>query len=125
MDFGFLYAMEYAVMLEADYPYEAKEGECRYVASKGKAKLTDSHDVDESDPDQLRAAVDIGPVSVAIEADQFFFQGYTTGVITQGCGTKLDHIVLAVGYGSTIDSSGDEVNYFIIKNSKRHKDVKV
>ena len=53
-----------------------------------------------------------GPVSVAIEADQFVFQGYTSGVITSGCGDQLDHGVLAVGYGT--DNGQD---YFIIKNS--------
>ena len=49
-----------------------------------------------------------GPVSVAIEADQAAFQMYTGGIISSGCGKKLDHGVLAVGYGE---------NYFIIKNS--------
>jgi hypothetical protein len=38
-------------------------------------------------------------VSVAIEADQRSFQGYKGGVLTAACGTKLDHGVLAVGFG--------------------------
>lgn len=40
------------------------------------------------------------------------FQMYTSGVITSGCGTNLDHGVLAAGYG---DENGDE--YFLVKNS--------
>jgi len=60
----------------------------------------------------LKAACAKGPVSVAIEADQYAFQGYHSGVITAGCGTRLDHGVLAVGYG-TLDGQ----DYFLVKNS--------
>ena len=38
------------------------------------------------------------PVSVAIEADQ---NAHTGGIIKSGCGTNLDHGVLAVGYDSS------------------------
>jgi hypothetical protein len=50
-------------------------------------------DLAQSD-DALAAAIDTTPVSVAIEADQASFQFYSTGVITSGCGTSLDHGVL-------------------------------
>ena len=57
----------------------------------------------------MTAAVDKGPVSVAIEADKMVFQMYTGGVLNSvSCGHKLDHGVLAVGY--TADA-------FIVKNS--------
>jgi C1A family cysteine protease len=55
----------------------------------------------------------LGPVSVAIEADQFAFQLYTSGVISSGCGTNLDHGVLVVGYGT--EENGQD--YWILKNS--------
>jgi cathepsin L len=60
----------------------------------------------------MRAALAKGPVSVAIEADQMAFQSYTSGVITSGCGTNLDHGVLAVGYGTL---GGQQ--FFLVKNS--------
>jgi hypothetical protein len=64
-------------------------------------------------PDQLKAALNIGPVSVGIEADKPVFHAYTGGIINStSCGTMMDHAVLAVGYGS---ENGQE--YYIIKNS--------
>lgn len=70
-------------------------------------------DVTSKSPDQLKAALNKGPVSVAIEADKAVFQQYTGGIISgSDCGTSLDHGVLAVGYGS---ENGQE--YFIVKNS--------
>merc|ERR1712047_77907 len=38
--------------------------------------------------------------NIATEADQSTFQQYTGGTITYGCGTSLDHGVLAVGINS-------------------------
>merc|ERR1712151_518353 len=62
---------------------------------------------------QMKAALANGPVSIAIEADKSVFQSYRRGVITSRmCGTKLDHGVLAVGYGT---EDGEE--YFLVKNS--------
>ena len=70
------------------------------------------YDVTPNDPSQLKTALHQGPVSVAIEADQFAFQSYTSGVITKGCGHDLDHGVLAVGFGTE-----NGIEYFLVKNS--------
>ena len=57
----------------------------------------------------VQAAVAKVPVSVAIEADKPAFQHYKSGILTgSACGTKLDHGVLVVGYGS---------GYWIVKTS--------
>ena len=62
----------------------------------------------------LQTAIAIQPVSVLIEADTYYFQSYTNGVLTNAvlCGSTMDHAVLAVGYG--VESG---INYFLIKNS--------
>jgi len=113
MDYAFKYIESNPLMLESDYQYTARDGSCKYVSSKGVGKVKSYKDVSrDSSGSQLKAALAKGPVSVAIEADQFVFQGYTSGVITHGCGTNLDHGVLAVGYGT---ESGQD--YFLVKNS--------
>jgi C1A family cysteine protease len=115
MVLGFMYAEQHPLMTEAEYPYTSgtgKAGTCHYVSSEGVGTVAGFKEVAKS-ATQLKAAVAKGPVSVAIEADKTIFQHYRSGVLTSAtCGTKLDHGVLAVGYG---EEDGEE--YFLVKNS--------
>ena len=64
--------------------------------------------------DALHIAVTTQPISVAIEADHPSFKFYKTGVMNDlKCGTRLNHAVLLVGFG-TDPKQGD---YWIVKNS--------
>jgi len=98
---------------ESEYPYKARNGQCessscgtKYDAIKGPSSVqTESESA-------LMTAVDKGCVSVAIEADQFAFQYYSSGVLDGTCGTNLDHGVLVTGYGNL---NGDD--YWKVKNS--------
>ena len=113
MDTAFKYIETNPLNTEFLYPYTGVDGYCQYVASKGEGKVKSFKDVSQdTSGSQLKAALAKGPVSVAIEADQLAFQFYTSGVITSGCGTNLDHGVLAVGYGTE-----DGQEYFLVKNS--------
>lgn len=116
MDYAFNFLETHKMMQEADYPYVGKvnpKAEQRCTSSKGFVQVSDYTDVPHNSASQLKAALQKQPVSVAIEADTSLFQLYKTGVITDsGCGTQLDHGVLAVGYGS--EAEGE---YFIVKNS--------
>jgi len=102
---------------EADYPYLAKQGECNpmHCEDVPGSEVTNFYDVPPGKEMSLIAALAMQPVSVAIQADQFAFQFYKGGVLTNdSCGDQLDHGVLAVGYGSDLETNEP---YFLVKNS--------
>jgi len=112
MDQAFEYVIKTGgLCTEASYPYQGVDGTCK--TCNRVVTLTSYSDVGSPATDaQLMAAVAKGPVSVAIEADQQAFQFYSSGVFSGTCGTKLDHGVLIVGYGTSGSS-----NYWLVKNS--------
>ena len=117
MDKAFAYAESNAIQTEANYPYTSgngRKGSCDSSKLEGASlKVTTYTDVTVNSPEQLKAALDKQPVSVAIEADKMAFQMYHSGVLTgDKCGTNLDHGVLAVGYGTE-----NGVEYYLVKNS--------
>ncbi|KAJ0985316.1 hypothetical protein J5N97_003672 [Dioscorea zingiberensis] len=61
---------------------------------------------------QLMMAVANQPVAAAVEGYGQNFQLYTGGIFTQYCGTKVDHAVAIIGYGT---KGGQD--YWIIRNS--------
>ena len=117
MELAFDYLSTHGLEKETEYVYTAKDGTCKYKADKGIAKDSGYTRVTARKPDQLKAAIAKGPVSVAIEADTYVFQSYKSGVITSSsCGTSLDHGVLAVGYGTE-----GKNEYILVKNSWGNK----
>jgi len=121
MDDAFQFVLDNkGICAEADYPYKAKDEKC-VKTCKSVSTITSFADVDfdekkPTDETALMAAVQLGPVSIAIEADKPIFQLYTGGVITnaKSCGTDLDHGVLIVGYGT---DAATNVDYWLVKNS--------
>lgn len=76
MDLAFKYIETSPLELETSYPYTGHHNmfsHCKYDASKGVGKVTGFKDVPKVNPDQMKAALSVGPVSVAIEADQDVF----------------------------------------------------
>jgi len=111
MDNGFEYIISNKGLgSEESYAYTAKDGTCKTVDSV--STISSYKDVKQGDESDLMSAVNIGPVSIAIEADQSGFQFYSGGVFSGTCGKNLDHGVLLVGYGS--DGGKD---YWKVKNS--------
>lgn len=100
---------------EASYPYEARDGPCRFKPADIGATVAGYTDVPEGDEAALTQAIAaVGPISVAIDASHFSFQLYHTGVYYEKrCSpTRLDHGVLAVGYGTE-----DGQDFYWVKNS--------
>merc|ERR1719449_126515 len=113
MDNGFDFIKKNGgIATEECYPYTAADGTCNTKCAPA-VTITGHTDVKHMDEKALVAAIAGQPVSVAIEADKPAFQFYKSGVFdNSGCGTQLDHGVLAVGYGT--DSGKD---YYKVKNS--------
>jgi len=112
MDYAFDFYKTKNIAAESSYPYTARDGSCKssFTTAIPSGGVTGFVDVAATDTSALMSALNLSPVSVAVEADQSAFQSYSGGIVTKGCGTNLDHGVLAVGY----DTAG---GYFLVKNS--------
>lgn len=121
MDNAFKFVEKNGVAAEAAYPYTSGTG-IRGLCDTAKEKaavvtVTGFKDVPSGDEDALKTAVAQQPVSIAIEADKSVFQLYKSGVLDSPmCGKKLDHGVLAVGYGTAKTFLGHK-DYWLVKNS--------
>lgn len=116
MDNAFKYIKDNGgIDTEESYPYKAHNEKCHYKPANSGATLSSWVDVkSRSEADLQTAVATIGPISVAIDASHASFQMYKSGVYhSLFCSQKkLDHGVLAVGYGT--DGSKD---YWLVKNS--------
>ncbi|XP_018044041.1 PREDICTED: digestive cysteine proteinase 3 [Atta colombica] len=104
--------------LEEDYGgYLGQDGYCHINNVTLTAKITGFVNVTPRSVEALKIAIaKHGPISIAIDASHKTFSFYSHGVYyDSACGNtedKLDHAVLAVGYG-TMNGKG----YWLIKNS--------
>ncbi len=100
---------------EESYRYRGENGKCRFKKADVGATCTGYVQIKKKDCAALKEAVaTIGPISVAMDASEMSFQRYKSGIYEpKKCSsTKLDHGVLAVGYGT---ENGED--YWLIKNS--------
>lgn len=98
---------------EASYPYEAKDGSCRFKKNTIGAKVASVVGITQGDESALAAAVaNKGPISVSVDAS--LFQNYKGGVFNvPSCPGIVSHSVVVVGYGN--DNAGGA--YWLVKNS--------
>lgn len=115
---------------EADYPYTSgtngDTGSCiKSCSPLAETKISSYVAVTPNSDYALMEALNVGPVSIAIEADTRSFQLYSGGVYSdyEGCNSNfktkgansqpnIDHAVVLVGYGSD-----DGQDYYILRNS--------
>merc|ERR1711937_306566 len=96
METAFTWAKSQSIATEDSYSYTARDGSCKssFTTAIPSGGVTGYKT---ANGNSLTSALQQNPVSVAIQADQSVFQQYTGGVISSGCGSNLDHGVLAVG----------------------------
>lgn len=103
---------------EASYPYLNADGYCRFSSSTVGARVSGYANVTDGVPGLNDALVNVGPISVSIDASPNSFYFYLGGLYDDpacqsGMG-DLDHTVLAVGFAT--DPASGQV-YSIVKNS--------
>jgi hypothetical protein len=115
MDSAFKYMINNKQCNETDYPYVSG-----FTESKGTCHecnefthFSSCYDVVPNNQVSLKMAVLRNPVVIGIEADTYYFQSYSSGILTSElCGTTIDHAVEIVGFG--ID---DGTKYWTVRNS--------
>ncbi|XP_029308131.1 cathepsin S, ortholog2, tandem duplicate 1 [Cottoperca gobio] len=99
---------------DASYPYKGQSQQCRYNPAYRAANCSKYSFLPQGDEGTMKEALaTIGPISVAIDATRPRFAFYRSGVYDdKSCTQKVNHGVLAVGYGSL---NGED--YWLVKNS--------
>uniref|UniRef100_A0A8C6WJP3 Cathepsin S n=1 Tax=Neogobius melanostomus TaxID=47308 RepID=A0A8C6WJP3_9GOBI len=113
MDRAFQYVIDNCgIDSEAYYPYKGRAGFCRYNPSYRAANCS-SYSYVKGEDYLKRAVATEGPISVAVHSSCRSFLYYKSGVLNDpACRQRVDHGVLAVGYGT--DAGRD---YWLVKNS--------
>ena len=98
MTYAYDYVLANGIPLEENYLYKAKQSACNSSALKSYKPLKWT-EVKAQSGAQLQAAVNLVPVSIAIEAEPLM--NYKGGIYDDynSCKARLDHGVTLVGYG--------------------------
>ncbi|XP_037072414.1 putative cysteine proteinase CG12163 isoform X2 [Pollicipes pollicipes] len=105
---------------EKDYPYEARNGQCRLNKTDLVVKLTGSLDLPKNEADIQKWLFANGPVSIGVNANPLmFYQGGIIDVWSFLCrASAIDHGVLLVGFGEhDYPVVNKKKPFWIVKNS--------
>ncbi|KAH8405047.1 hypothetical protein KR222_005639 [Zaprionus bogoriensis] len=96
----------HGIDLERAYPYEGRNGMCRFNRGKVGARVANVIQVRPNENALAQAVAQYGPIAVAIDATHL--QHYRGGILTKQCVKPVNHAVIVAGYGP---------NYWLLKNS--------
>eukprot|EP00347_Sterkiella_histriomuscorum_P007523 403348594 len=113
---NFKYLQKNKIQTYDSYPYTGAVQKCSYDASKGIVGVKSYISLPQDDPTALMNAVQKQPVSIGVAGVKDVFYLYKGGVLDDAasCGTKIDHVVLLIGYGTDKATGKD---YWLLKNS--------
>jgi len=113
---AFRYIFDNGISNEENYEYIARKDFCRNkTVSKTKFLKKGCVRIDLGLPKQIHEMLQKQPLTISVEADNFAFRFYKSGLISEGCGTSVDHSVLLVGTG--IWDKETNTKYWKIRNS--------
>ena len=115
MDSAFKFMINDRQCDEVEYPYTSgvTETKSKCHSCDELTSFSACYDVMPNNQVDLKAAVLKNPVVIGIEADTYYFQSYSGGILTSPlCGTTIDHAVEIVGFGVEND-----VKYWTVRNS--------
>ncbi|KAL1784803.1 cathepsin Q-like [Sigmodon hispidus] len=103
---------------EATYPYERKEGPCRYDPKNLSAKIKEIVALPRGEDVLMDAVATKGPIATGINVLYPSFYFYKTGIYHEpNCNPNIiNHAVLVVGYGYEVNETHVE-KYWRIRNS--------
>ncbi len=112
------YAKTYGLTTEDSYSYTSgwfsTYGTCKNPLPAAATRLKSWTQLGSNDEVALLAALENGPIAVAVTVDSSWF-GYSTGVLSSsGCAGPVNHAVLVVGAGMD-DATG--IPYWLVRNS--------
>uniref|UniRef100_A0A8C2LPW9 cDNA sequence BC051665 n=1 Tax=Cricetulus griseus TaxID=10029 RepID=A0A8C2LPW9_CRIGR len=116
MEYAFRYVKENRGLdTRVSYPYEARNGPCRYDPKNSAANVTDFVKIPISEDALMKAVATVGPISVGVDSHHHSFRFYKGGMYYEPhcSSSNLDHAVLVVGYGEESDGN----KYWMVKNS--------
>jgi len=109
MEWYFEFARDNGAMTNAEYPYTAKDGDCAWKESSNNIKVEGWETVAAAyagdqygSVAQIRAALENGPLTMALAAGNNTIFNYKSGILTadDGCpDNTIDHAIVIVGYG--------------------------
>merc|ERR1712072_1323563 len=90
----------YNSLLNSRIECKTTNSQCKYNANQVQQRIIGYVNVRKGDEEDLKNAVGLRPVSVAIDAHHRAFKLYRSGIFSlASCTTHLTHGVLMVGYG--------------------------